>query len=351
MNEQDSLLGHQGAKENRSLLPEPFIAYESDFSDKYTHAANAESSFMEKSESKGSPVEHVCWPNEPSLLSCPCEAIEVTASSSSQAKLMEDVIDLIFDHTINAFHSKPHSLDAIFMDSSPSNILAQDHLSNAEHRKAVNLVEQMVEPTQGLTKIECVSLDGNVQDLYGTEANSTVTCVCMQAQNFSSPILEGSTDIMEPGAAVEKDMNSLECEYKEQLSRCLTETANVQDLCDLEVNHSVVTSFPPSGDISSTNLENSTDSVKCEAGHVNNDSSTSEFEEQQSRCPSENDAELLAFENKMASAGDNCQSSMVATRSSQVVNINFLEDFILDAKNSKVQLMQYSVVHFYITSV
>ncbi|KAG1365440.1 hypothetical protein COCNU_12G004400 [Cocos nucifera] len=338
MNKLDSLLGHQEAQEDRSLLPEPVVVCESTFSDIYPHAANVESSCMEKSESKGSHVEHIRGPNKPSLLLCPHEAVKVTASPSSQAKLMEDVIDLIFDHTIDAFHSKPHSLDEIVMDTSPSNILFHDHLSNAEHRKAVNLVEQIVEPSQGLAKNECVSLDGNVQELYGIEANSTVTCVCVQAQNFSSPVLEDGTDIMESGAAVEKDINDHEGEYKEQLSRCLTEAANIQDLCDLEVNHSVVTSFTPCGDISSSNLENSTDSVKCEAGHVNTDSSIFEFEKQQSRCLTENDAELLAFENKMASADDNCQSSMVATRSGQVVNINFLEDFILDAKNSKKTL-------------
>ncbi|XP_038988210.1 uncharacterized protein LOC103705094 isoform X2 [Phoenix dactylifera] len=311
MNKQDSLLGHQGDKENTSLLPlpEPFVVCESAISDNYTQAANAESSCMEKSVSKGS---HVGRPNEPGLFPCPHEAVDVTASPSSQAKMMEDAIDLIFDHTINAFDSKPHSLDEIVMDTSPSNILVHDHLSNAEHRKAVNLVEQIVEPCQGLAKNQCVSLDGTVQELYGTEANGTVTCVGMQAQKFSTPIFVGSTDIMELGAAVEKDMNGHEGEYKEQLLRCLTEAANIQDLCDLEVNDSVVTSFTPSGDISSCNLENSTDSVKH--------------------------AELLAFENKMASSGDNCQSSMVAGRSGQVVNINFLEDSILDAENSKKTL-------------
>ncbi|XP_010931961.1 uncharacterized protein [Elaeis guineensis] len=338
INKQDSLLGHQGAKENRSLLPEPLVVCESTFSDIYTHAANAKSSCMEKSEGKGSHIEHVGGPNKPSLLLCPHEAVEVTASPSSQAKLMEDVIDLIFDHTINSFHSKPHSLDEIVMDTTPSNIHVHDHLSNAAHRKAVDLVEQIVEPSQGLAKDECVSFDGNVQELYRTEANSTVTCVGVQAQHFSSSILEDGTDIMESGAAVEKDMNGYEGEHKEQLSRCLTEAANIQDLCDLEVNHSVVTSFTPCGDISSSNLENSTDSVKCETGHVNTDTSISEFEKQQPRCLTENDAELLAFENKMASVGDNCQSSMVATQSGQDVNINFLKDFILDAKNSKKTL-------------
>lgn len=54
-----------------------------------------------------------------------------------------------------------------------------------------------------MAKNECVSLDGNIQELYGNEPTGAVTSVFMHAQKFSSPILEDSTDTVELGAAIE----------------------------------------------------------------------------------------------------------------------------------------------------
>lgn len=118
MNKQDCLLGHHGAKENvKVCFKEPLIVCGSGISDNYTHSANTESSCMGEAVSKGSHVEHISWPHEPSFLPGQHEALDISASLSSLEKLMEDVPDRIFDHATNGSHTMPDSLGDIAMDT------------------------------------------------------------------------------------------------------------------------------------------------------------------------------------------------------------------------------------------
>ncbi|XP_026664636.2 uncharacterized protein LOC103718060 isoform X2 [Phoenix dactylifera] len=184
----------------------------------------------------------------------------------------------------------------------------------------------------------CVKVAENVND-DGLNAEKIIALVDTNDKNPSSANVEKNLDLMEYGAAVEVDINHYISESEVQQSQCSVEPARSLDLYGLEPNDTASSTFISGQDILPTVCDKSSDSMDYGAEVQKGTGNTSsEYEQQQSRCVSKNGA-LLAVESQLPSADDNHRPSTLATRSGHLVSIEFLEEFITDAKSNKKNLL------------
>lgn len=190
----------------------------------------------------------------------------------------------------------------------------------------------------------CEKVAENVND-DGLNAEKPIAPVDTSDKNPLSANVEKNLDLMEYGASVEVDINHHVSESEVQQSQCSVEPASArsQDLSGLEANDTASSTFISGQDVLPTVCDKSSDSMDCRAEVQKGTGNTgSEYEEQRSRCLSKNSA-LVAVESQLPSADDNHRPSTLATRSGHLVSIEFLEEFITDAKSNKVLHLPFGI--------
>ncbi|KAG1371014.1 hypothetical protein COCNU_16G001080 [Cocos nucifera] len=179
------------------------------------------------------------------------------------------------------------------------------------------------------------------EDVDDDELNAerSIALVDTNDENPLSANVEKSLHLMEYEASVEVDTNQYVSEFEVQQSQFSVEPARSQDLYGLEANDTASSTFISAQDILLTVCDKSSDSMDCGAEVQKGTGNTSsEYEEQQSRCLSKNSA-LLAVESQLPSADVNHLPSTLAIRSGHFVSIEFLEECITDAKSNKKNLL------------
>ena len=133
--------------------------------------------------------------------------------------------------------------------------------------------------------------------------------------------------------AVGTDMNFLiECE--EPVARGLSKSDGILAFSNLEINNSRPDAVTSAQDMPS--VSGDTSNMECGVSKVNQ-SSLSDFEEQNSRGISDNCSESVAVETDMSSVAE--KPTLVGTQLHYEVGMGILEDILSDVKTNKVTIL------------
>lgn len=356
---------HEEVEVLMTLLTEGDLARCGRASDHDTSSAVANSSGMVEAVNEGSQVGYAGDPKEPSFLMPHDECFDANIYPSPH--MLPNLVDDRTGFTSNLKNGAPHlddflcktMVDAGIFDAHGENNsnqvnsnakLEQDSLgehflccmgvaenlndalhSNGEDLYELNAKKSIGAVNSNFNNPSSANVEKNPDQLeYGAAVNSDV-------KNPSSANAEKNPDQFEHGAAVEVDINRYVSESEVQQFQFPGEPAKSQDLYGLEANDTASFTLISGQDTLQIVCDKSSDSMDAGAGVQKGIGSTnSEYEEQQSRCLSKSSTDLLSIESELPSVD---VPSTLAARSGHLISVEFLEEFIIDAKNNKKNLL------------
>ncbi|XP_010938758.1 uncharacterized protein [Elaeis guineensis] len=296
-------------------------------------SADVNSSGMVEAVDEGSQVGYEDDSKEPGFFMPHYESFDANLYPSAHPlpNLVDNITGVTSDLKNGALH-----LDNLLYKTMGDGGLSDVHDENNSDRLTSN--PKLEQDSLGKHLQFCVEVAEDVDD-DKLNAERSIALVDTDDKNPSSANVEKNLDLMEYETSVEVDTNHYVSESEVPQSQCSVEPARSQDLCGLEANDTASSTFISGQDILLTVCDKSSDSVDYGAEVQKGTGNTSsEYEEQQSRCLSKNGA-LLAVESQLPSADDNHLPSTLATRSGHLVSIEFLEECITDAKSNKKNLL------------
>ncbi|KAJ0979642.1 hypothetical protein J5N97_015116 [Dioscorea zingiberensis] len=281
---------------------------------------------MEEAITRGS---HASERNIPSFLTNYHRAIaNVDSGMHLEQGSAEYEVPLISNHKIGTLHCISGVLGETQPVGSLSNLYGgnnHDHLFFGAEIGTTSLKDGIVMQTQ-----DSNSLNDAFQESDHVSGKGAVSSILSTASDDELSALENNSVILVSEAFSEKDINESML-GSEELTSCSVVPANIRDFD--EYKFADKNAFASAREDSPCVLEDHINSVKCVDSVVYEFGCSSGIQEFQPKHMVENAVDLQPPSN------DDCQTTNLSTRSSQIVSIDFLEDFIADEKNNKKILM------------
>ncbi|XP_008776441.1 uncharacterized protein LOC103696548 [Phoenix dactylifera] len=333
-------VGHEEVDEvNMTLLTEGDLARRGRASDHDTDSAVVNSSGMVEAVDEASQVGYAGDPKEPSFFMPCAECFEANIYPSPH--LLPNLVDNRTGFTSDVKNDAPH-LDGFQCKTMVDADLSDAHSENNSDKLTSNA--KLEQDSLGEHLQSCMKVAENAndalhlgEDLYELNAKKSIEAVISDVKNPSSANVEKNPDQLEYGAALEVDINHYASESEVQQSQFSVEPATSQALYGLVANDTAASTFISGEDTLQMVCEKSSDFMDTGAGIQKDiDGTSSEDEEQQSKCLSKGGTDLLSIESELPSVD---VPFTLATRSGHLISIEFLEEFITDAKNNKKNLL------------
>ncbi|XP_010942483.1 uncharacterized protein [Elaeis guineensis] len=365
LGKQAAPLGDEEVEILMTLLTEGDLVRRGRASDHDTSSAVANSLGMVEAVDEGSQVGYAGDPKEPSLLMPHDECFDGNIYPSPH--MLPNLVDNRTGFTSNLKNGAPHLDDFLcktMVDAGLSDAHGENNCNqvNSNAKLEQDSLGEHFQCCMGVAENLNEALHSNGEDLYELNAEKSIGAVHSDVKNSSSANVEKNPDQLEYGAAVNSDVknpslanaeknpdqfehgaaeevgiNHYVSESEVQQSQFSGEPAKSQDLYGLEPNDTASSTFISGQDTLQTVCDESSDSMDAGAGIQKGiDGTSSEYEEQKSRCLSKTSTDLLSIESELPSVD---VPSTLATRSGHLISIEFLEEFIIDAKNNKENLM------------
>ncbi|XP_072954005.1 uncharacterized protein [Typha angustifolia] len=328
MHEQQNILGDQRSEEDPNLLLESSISCQNGICSDDSTATDVGSLCMHKAVGRSGLVEDTSALNKP-------EFFYGNSDLLFESKDLGCEPDLFAGHMANVFHSEPISFSELSTSSSFSDLPNQEGVSNEKAKSVAELVDHIVQPHQKLRDSAAPHVGDNIIE---AEIRRNVSEFCSHIQEFSSSTPEINL-YKQYGTGAGKHMNGCYREIEDQPSTNLLNAENAGQLCNIEADESTLDAFISAENISLPIVENLSHSGKHEAREertISNSISTTGQE--QSGCLTESTAEHVASQMKMSSIGDDHHTLGLATQSSQVVQVDYIDEFIYNMTKRKETL-------------
>ncbi|KAG1331772.1 hypothetical protein COCNU_02G017400 [Cocos nucifera] len=368
----EAVLGKQAVQLQReevedlmTFLTEGDLARHGRVSDHDTGSAVANSSAMVEAVNEGSQVGYAGDPKEPSFLMPHDECFDANIYPSPH--MLPNLVDDRTGFTSNLKNGAPHLDDFLcktMVDAGISGAHGENNSNqvNSNAKLEQDSLGEHFQCCMGVAEKLNDALHSNAEDLYELNAKKSIgavnsnfnnpsstnveknpdqleygAAVTSDVKNPSSANAEKNPDQFEHGAAVVVDINHYVSESEVQQFQFSGEPAKGQDLYGLEANDTASFTSISGQDTLQTICDKSSDSMEAGAGVQKGVGSTnSEYEEQQSRCLSKSSTDLLSIESELPSVD---VPSTLAARSGHLISVEFLEEFIIDAKNNKIAIL------------
>ncbi|KAM0954221.1 putative ubiquitin system component CUE [Dioscorea sansibarensis] len=245
----------------------------------------------------------------------------------------EDVeyeVPLVSDHLIDALRCTSSLMEERLPVGSLSNLQggnSHDQLFSDRDFGTTSLKEDTVLQIQ-----DSKSVHDSFQELDRLSGKATFAPSRGSSDDDESTILENMSDALGSVACSEKDTNGSMIE-SENLASCSADPANIQDSDRIEYKFADKDAFPSSQEANPCVLENCISSVQFVDSAIEEFNCSTGIQEFQLEDMTEKVADLPSL------SDNDCQTTNLSTKSSQIVSIDFLEDFIADAKTNKKVLL------------
>lgn len=248
------------------------------------------------------------------------------SSMHSREDDVEYEVPLVSDHLIGALHCTSSLMDERLPVGSLSNLQggnSHDQLFS-DRDFGTTLKDDSVLQIQNSN-----SLHDSFQELDCLSGKATFSPSLGGSDDDQSIILENMSDELGSVACSEKDTNG-SMFGSEKLTSCSADPANIQDSDRIEYKFADKDAFPSPQEANPCVLENCISSVQFVDSAIEEFNCSTGIQEFQLGSMTEKVADLPSLSH------NDCQITNLSTKSSQIVSIEFLEDFIADAKTNKV---------------
>ncbi|XP_072960787.1 uncharacterized protein [Typha angustifolia] len=339
LNEQAASLEHQLLEEADAshISAQTSVEYENSFSNKHINPTQFKSPLVVGA----CQYSEVCIAgdlNEPGQVAYYGEVSrELNETLPSELKFVENGDDL----ENGSFRHKQKYLQGEMIAVGPSNIQTISQSSSSSHVEETaghedSLEEDIVRSFNGLQGIVADALQADEQCISDLDANGTISIANSSLQNST---LAFNPDLMDCTSIRVKDIYHSYGEPEGKHSQDSAAPTGNEDNNMFEVNDSAAV-FPTSQDITSLDVQEVSgymDRGVEKDKDVN--STTIGYEDQPLRFSVDNNVDSPSFESEMLFSDEHNLPANMTTRSGHFVSIEFLEDFITDAKNNKKNLL------------
>ncbi|KAH7676949.1 UBA-like protein [Dioscorea alata] len=326
-----AFLGGSNANEIANQLSKPkAVAFGTHLYDSLIN--NCVTSLMEETTSRD-----LCAskPYAPSFLANFHKTFGDGGSSMHSGEGVEYEVPLISDHPSGALHCTSSLMDKRLPVGSLSNLqdgnshyqLFSDDDQSENRDFGTNLKDDTVLQIQNSN-----SLHDSFQELDCLSGKATFSPSLGGSDDDQSIILENMSDELGSVACSEKDTNG-SLFGSEKLTSCSADPANIQDSDRIEYKFADKDAFPSPQEANTCVLENCISSVQFVDSAIEEFNCSTGIQEFQLGNMTEKVADLPSL------SDNDCQITNLSTKSSQIVSIDFLEDFIADAKTNKKVLL------------